>query len=312
MFLWVLAMSLAFQSSDFAQIETLIRDNPAEAEKALLKAVDVAETEARAALLLCHLYTNQNDYEKALPYGKKAVELLPEDSQANYLYAVAIRQKMSDSTMFAMANSGKYKKLLDKAIEADSNNLDAYEEKFGFLMNAPAIAGGSIEKADALAAEVKEKNRERGLIMQYNINQKRENHLQSFEIAKELIALNPEKMRYQFFYGFSLQALEKFTDASTFFVELYQKNPSEIGALYQTARSHILGEFDQEKAIAALDSYIEKANEKTQPSIAAAHWRAGMAYQQLGDKENAHKRYTESLRLDPDMEEAKKALKQLK
>lgn len=307
-----LALSFLAQTNDMSQIEALISDDPAAAEKALLKAMDQSENDAKAAILLCRLYTNQNNYEKALPIGKKAVKLAPNDPQANYYYAVAIRQKMSKSTMFAMSNTGKYKKLLDQAIELDPEYLDAYHEKFGFLMNAPPIAGGSVEKAETLANKVKGLNQERGLTLLYEVYQKQEASDKQYETAKSLTQLNPKKMRYQYFYGFSLQASKKYEDAADFFGNLFDNNPTELGALYQEARSRILGNFDSKKAIEALDQYIELADEKTQPSQAAAHWRAGMAFEQLGDKDAAKKRYKEALKLDPKMKEAKKALKNLK
>lgn len=293
-------------------LEGLLNGNPEVAEKALLMAVDDQKTEAQASLLLCKLYTDQNNYEKALPYGKKAVELLPEVSDAHYFYAVAIRQKMSKNTMFGMSHVGKYKKLLDQAIELDRNNLDAYEEKIGFLMNAPPIAGGSKEKAEALAKELLEINKERGLVQLWTVYESNPQPEKRAEVASELIALKPDNVRYQFFMGFSLQGQNKNKEAAQYFEGIYEQDQNELGALYQMARSRILGDFQLEKAIAYLDEYIEKANEKTQPSIAAAHWRAGVAHEKLDQKDLARSRYQSALKADPKFSEAKKALKKLK
>jgi len=308
----VLAWVMCFQTANLDQAENLIANNPDAAEKVLLKAVGESETEAKASLLLCHLYTDKGDYEKALPHGKRAVELLPQDSRAHFYYAVAIRQKMSNSTFFAMSNTGKYKKLLNKAIELDAHNYDAYEEKFGFFMNAPAIAGGGVDHAEELAEELVKVNRERGLVLQWQVHGKKSEPAKRLDIAQTLVGMAPEKIRYQFFKGFSLQGLDRNDEAADFFESLYQNHPEELGALYQAARSRILGKFDQHKAVTLLDTYIEKADEKTQPSRAAAHWRAGMALEQMGEFEEAIKRYERSLELEPDFENAKKALKKLK
>ena len=58
--------------------------------------------------------------------------------------------------------------------------------------------------------------------------------------------------------------------------------------------------------------YIKHASESTQPSIAAAWWRKGVAYEQLAMSEQAIESYEKSLELDPDFEYARDALTRLK
>jgi CubicO group peptidase (beta-lactamase class C family) len=95
----------------------------------------------------------------------------------------------------------------------------------------------------------------------------------------------------------------------------FDKNGSDsephLPSLYQAARSRLLGEFEQEKAIEVLDRYIKLAGKKTQPSIAAALWRKGMAYEQLGKKERAVACYERSLEKDPGFKQAKEALEKI-
>ena len=75
-------------------------------------------------------------------------------------------------------------------------------------------------------------------------------------------------------------------------------------SLYQAARTRILGEFDQETAINLLDQYISLADESTRPSIAAAWWRKGVVYEQLGETEKAITRHEKCLELDEGWAEA--------
>jgi tetratricopeptide (TPR) repeat protein len=111
--------------------------------------------------------------------------------------------------------------------------------------------------------------------------------------------------------GMACQQREHYTKA----VELLAKNINgeepHLPSLYQSARSRILGEFDQEEAIKQLDMYIELADEKTQPSIAAAWWRKGIANEQLGRTKQAIDCHTTSLELDPDFDLARQALARL-
>lgn len=312
MFYLFLLFAIFPQTESLSSLETLVSENPGEAEKALLKVVSDKEKEAMASLLLCRLYTNQNDYKKALPYGEQASKLLPDNSDAQYYYAVAIRQKMTNNTMFAMGNTGKYKKLLDRAIELDKENIPAYEEQFGFFMNAPSIAGGSKEKAESLANELLEINREKGLAMLYRVYQNKKIYDKQLATADELLTMAPDNRQYLFFKGYALQNASKHQEAVEFFENAYKKDPNDLAALYQMARSRILGEFDLDRAVSILDEYIEKADERSQPSAAAAHWRAGNAYEKMNKLPEARKRYEASLELDPRFPESKQALKKLK
>jgi tetratricopeptide (TPR) repeat protein len=72
-----------------------------------------------------------------------------------------------------------------------------------------------------------------------------------------------------------------------------------------------MGEFEQAQAIELLDRYIELADENTEPSIAAAWWRKGVAYEQLADTGKAIECYQQSLELDPEFQQSNEALKRL-
>jgi CubicO group peptidase (beta-lactamase class C family) len=97
---------------------------------------------------------------------------------------------------------------------------------------------------------------------------------------------------------------------------LFEKNVSgdtpHLPSLYQCARTRILGEFDQQEAIVVLDRYIVLADESTRPSIAAAWWRKGVAYEQLGQIEQAIASHEKCLELDAGWEESSEALARLR
>jgi CubicO group peptidase (beta-lactamase class C family) len=98
----------------------------------------------------------------------------------------------------------------------------------------------------------------------------------------------------------ALQGAENYRGA----LELFGKNLNGpdpyLPSLYQAARTRILGEFEQERAIELLDRYIELADANTDPSIAAAWWRKGVAYEQLADTGEAIASYRKSLELAQD------------
>jgi CubicO group peptidase (beta-lactamase class C family) len=112
--------------------------------------------------------------------------------------------------------------------------------------------------------------------------------------------------------GLHQQRHEDYEKAVEHFAKNTDSENPHLPSLYQSARSRILGNFDLDMAIQELDRYIELASEATQPSIAAAWWRKGVAYEQLSDRDMAIECYETSLKMDPDLEEAKESLEKLR
>jgi CubicO group peptidase (beta-lactamase class C family) len=108
--------------------------------------------------------------------------------------------------------------------------------------------------------------------------------------------------------GLVLQQREEHHRALELFLKNIEGAEPHLPSLYQSARSRILGEFDQDKAIEQLDLYIELADESTRPSVAAAWWRKGIANEQLGRTKQAIECHKTSLNLDPGFELAQEAL----
>jgi len=98
--------------------------------------------------------------------------------------------------------------------------------------------------------------------------------------------------------------------------ETFQKNLGgdrpHMASLYQAARTRILGEFDQETAVTLLDRYISLADDSARPSIAAAWWRKGVVYEQLGKTEKAIMCHEKCLELDEGFSDAQAALDRLR
>ena len=111
--------------------------------------------------------------------------------------------------------------------------------------------------------------------------------------------------------GMELQREEKYEEALAYFEKCVEGSNPHLPALYQAARTRLLGEFEQARAIELLDRYIELADENADPSIAAAWWRKGVAYEQLSDTGRALESYKKSLEIDPAFRQSKEALERL-
>jgi len=111
--------------------------------------------------------------------------------------------------------------------------------------------------------------------------------------------------------GMYFQDQRNFGTALEYFHKNIDVDVPHLPSVYQAARTRIFGEFEQEKAIEVLDKYIELADESTRPSIAAAWWRKGVAWEQLGEIKKALHSQKKCLELHPGYEYATEALARL-
>ncbi len=84
------------------------------------------------------------------------------------------------------------------------------------------------------------------------------------------------------------------------------------GALYQIGRTGALSGQNLDRAEAYYKLYLQNERGSNNPSLASTHWRLGMVYEHKGEKELAREEYLSALKFDPELEQAKKALKKLK
>jgi CubicO group peptidase (beta-lactamase class C family) len=115
----------------------------------------------------------------------------------------------------------------------------------------------------------------------------------------------------QYKRGMHFQDREMYAKAAEAFENNLTAGEPHMPSLYQAARTRIVGQFDQETAISLLDRYISLADDSTRPSAAAAWWRKGVAYEQLGDIQKAITCHERCLELDDGWTQAREALERL-
>ena len=287
-----------------------------EARGILEGAIEVPSQRAQGLVLLTEALNGLEEYEEGVKTGEEAVELLPDSSEAHLQYAVALRIKMSNvGKMKAMFTVGTYKKELQRAIDLDPGNVDALTEEVGYLGNAPGIAGGDLDKAREKAQELRKYDERAAAQMLAQIEMKDGHPDKAIQALEELVEATPDDWLSRFQLAMMLQGEERYQDADLQFAAVVDGGDRRLslGALYQRARTRVLGKYDQEKAVELLKEYakLPAADLTGLPSASSAHWRMGNAYEQLNRKPDARAAYQTALRLDPENKEAKKALKSL-
>lgn len=309
-------LSLTTLASDLSHIHELLKTDIAKAENELKQALKQDGQQAEAELLLTQLYNKQGELGKALDHGKQAVKLAPESGAAHYAYAVALRNKLQDSTLFAMTNTGTYKDHLNKAIELDPEDSEPFLERIGFLLNAPGIVGGSEKKANEMVTLAHEKSKVLGLRAELMIAEHFEKADDQLRLTQQLVELDPQTEVHYVRYGIQLTNRERYADAIAFYEQTLKDHPSFLAVQYQLGRARYIAEDDFAKALQAFTSYIDQfpplwVRPKYFVDLSYAYWRRGLVHQKQDNKTAAKADFQKAIQLDPDNEDAKKALKKL-
>ncbi len=103
-----------------------------------------------------------------------------------------------------------------------------------------------------------------------------------------------------------------FDEAFEIFEQMIADSSENWSALYQIGRTGALSGKNLDRAEACYKLYLQNERGPNNPSLASTHCRLGMVYEHKRQKDLAGKEYRAALKLDPELEQAKKALKKLK
>jgi len=300
----------------FAEVQSLIKTKDFEAaKKALLGIIDQSDRDGEACILLCDVSRELKEVDKAVDYGLKAVELLPDNPKAHLAYAEALGLQMFSNMqgiggmLSAMTRIGPFREALTRVIELDPDDTKA-RSMLVFLNMAPKPIG-NIERAMELCREIESHDPVLGKQLLAVCYQRKEETDRAIEICFEGIEEYPEEPGFHYTLGDIYAKQERFDAADVEYESAREgaKGDYYYRSLYAQARMRIMHEFEPERAVALLDEFIadEPEGEGLQ-TVAHACWRKGNALEQLERKEDALASYEEALRHDPDLELAKKAI----
>jgi tetratricopeptide (TPR) repeat protein len=100
-------------------------------------------------------YFMLGEYKKAIGVFEKAVAI--DVSNAEYLLWLgrAYGRRAEANWFIAMPNASKARQCFERAVVLNPHYHEALNDLFEFYLNAPAIVGGGLDKAEALAQRVK-------------------------------------------------------------------------------------------------------------------------------------------------------------
>ncbi|MDI1251284.1 MAG: tetratricopeptide repeat protein [Lacunisphaera sp.] len=273
------ALTAAVSADYAAAVELYQQRKPLEAQQAFETLAQQDPENADIQFYLGRLALQRDDPAKAVAYLEKAVALVPNDSRFHLRLGDAYGRSAQKAGLFSkMGLAAKCRAEYEKAVALDPKSLEARFSLLGFYQQAPAIAGGGLDKAHVQAAEIKKLDAGRG---------------------RMAIA--------------GLYVVEKKFDlAFAEFETALQQNPDDYAALFQLGRLAAITGEQTDRGLAVLRQCLGQTPPEGQPPHAAAHWRIGNILEKKGDQPGARAAYEAALRIDPKFPQAIDSLQRLK
>ncbi|MDZ7291058.1 MAG: tetratricopeptide repeat protein [candidate division KSB1 bacterium] len=305
--------------------------------------------DARAAYYLGRVSLVDNDFDAAIEWFERALEIEKDSALCHLWLGRAYGRKAMSANIIKKASLAK--KVLaefEQAVRLAPDNLEARFALLQYYIMAPGIMGGSKGKAREQAQEIKTYNLLQGHIAfgmiyesekQYDqaqaeyqnaiaafpdsiqaydalalLFQRREQYDEAIALTNDVIARFPDKRKDSYLRLGQLHVqMKQYDKALASFDQALALDREYWNGYYQIGRLGALSGQYLDRAEQGLKIFIENAPKGDNfPSLAWAHVRLGMIYEHRGNKELAAAEFHQALKLDPKHEEAKKALKRVK
>ena len=130
--------------------------------------------------------------------------------------------------------------------------------------------------------------------------------------AQQAIALDPGRIGIYKVIAAIRAEQERWQDLDVILAESELRIPDDLSAYFQAGLQTLVDGKDPVRAERYLRKYLSQEPEAYAPRLSRAHWRIGQALEKQGRKSEAIAEIESALRMEPDLEEAKKDLKRLK
>jgi len=272
----------------------------------------LADTSAAAATLLGRMAWQYANYKEAARWLDAAIARDPRWVEA-YIWRGRTYLQEIETVNFLRKGSvaGRAREMLEKAVAIDPSNFDAREARTEYLMNAPGIAGGSIDKARAEANAAKRFSPYRGALLLGRVEEKAGKAAAAEAEYRGLITSFPDSSGAREALTALYQSQSRWDDAFRVIDDRLRSNPNDYGMLYQLGRAASLSGQRLEAGEEALRRYLARENAR-KAFDGGVHFRLGAILERRVDPQGARREYELAVALDPRNGAAKRSLERLR
>jgi tetratricopeptide (TPR) repeat protein len=190
------------------------------------------------------------EFEKALMLGNAGPQL--------YLWLGRAygRRAEAGNPLTAPGYASHAQKMFEKAVELDSSNKDAVGDLFDYYLGAPGFLGGGLNKAEALAQKVSERDPAEGYYLKAQIAEKRKEYDAAEQHLRRALELTPKQVGRVLDLARYLAHRGRTKESDILFEQATSMAPENHQVLFARAESYIEGRRNLADARMLLERYL--------------------------------------------------------
>lgn len=250
--------------------------------------------------------------EKAEGLLEKAIAAEPNNAVYHYWLGSAYGQHAQSASLLSkMGLAKKALAALERSSQLDPNFASARFALIDFYLNAPAIAGGSEEKALKQAEELKKRDALDGHRAYARIYR----HQKKDDLAlKEMLTAvreQPTSAKAHHFYAAQLANRKDYKGAAEEFEAALKLDPTYMPAAFRIGHTAVVSGTNYARGEEMLKKYLTYTPKDEEPTHATAWYWLGQLYEKQGRKADAKSAYQQAQKLAPKSKDVAEALKRV-
>ena len=287
-----------------------------QAAEALNAAIQRDPRESLLHYWLGRCFYELRDYSRAGSSLERAIALEPERSDYHDWLGKSYGRKAEETNRFSPFSSislaHKTHREFEIAVRLDANNLEAQRDLIRYLLNAPAIVGGSEGAAEQHIHALGEVDPIEGALAQAELFASRKKFDAADKEYRKALDMKPERI------GVYFEIAEYYRDRgdAARMSEAIEAGaplaPADHRLDYYRGVALVLGKESPAEADRDLHRYLDNVPDNANvPSHSTVHEWLGQLYEREGQLDRAAQEYQAALVLDPRNKQAAEALKAL-
>lgn len=315
--LGVLLLAVSGVTAQNASVEaavTLLEAGRHAEARAMLSTLAVQRpNDARTIHLYGRAHLNLAEVDEAVRLLERAVQLDATQPEYHVVLGQAYGAQLANAT--ALRKRGiaeRLRRSFERALELDTANVPARVHLVQYYLNAPAIVGGDAKVARRYADAIVPHNAYVGAFMQLSVHEAAHDSVAIERVLRGLVVAFPDSVVPRLGLTMLYQDRGRAPESWPLLQPLVEREQPHTGALYLVGRLSALTGTELERGERALRRYLQSTPAAGEPPHAAARTRLGDILRHRGDDAGARREYETALRLDPDFQQAKDALRRLR
>lgn len=255
----------------------------------------------------------QNDGAKAASLFEQLVKAKPNVADYHFWLGRAYAMQAQQGSFFSAPGlASKAHAEWERAVQLDPNAFDSRFALVEFYMQAPAIMGGSEDKARQQAEEIRKRDALQGHRAFALIAQRQKKPELARKEYFDAVREQPNNPKAHHFLGGYLMTEKNYKQALEEYETALKLDPKFMWGWFRLGQIAALSESNYARGEEGLRKYLAYTpNEKEEPPLARAWYWLGQINEKQGRKAEAKQMYTTSLKLAPGAKDVMEALKRV-